>query len=100
MNNFDENISYFYHRSGNYDITVAYQRSKLKTQVRFGAAFCGPQDEFRKKLGRRVAEGRMIGYTHVLHELEGSGRWETHENILNALEMFYEYSPEGFRSRK
>lgn len=93
----DVGVCYFYHRSKRYNVTVAYRRRHDNT-VSYGAAFCRPEDQFVKRLGRRIAIGRMDTFEHVIQN-PGASRWEVHEAILDALtrQDLTHYVPENFR---
>ncbi len=46
-------------------LTVAYQLIS-STQAVFGVAFCGPEDDFTRKIGRSIATGRMERNGHCV----------------------------------
>ena len=99
MNN---NICYFYHRTSRYNVTIAYER--VTGGVRYGAAFCRPEDQFHKRRGREIARGRMELVSDAIDVGNTSNgtpaaRWMVHESILESIEGGrYGYIPENFRA--
>jgi hypothetical protein len=93
---------YFYHRDGNYDVTVAYTRDPDNGGVFYGAAFCGPEDQFNKRMGRAIARGRMdlMSEAADVEDFWGEApvaRWQVHEFILKSLsDHAYGYIPDNF----
>lgn len=53
---------HYIHRKGGH-ITIAYQIEDNK--VKMGASFCSPHDQFNKKMGRRIAQNRLLGKPHI-----------------------------------
>ena len=95
MNN---STCFFYHRTDRYNVTIAYER--VPGGIRYGAAFCRPEDQFHKRRGREIARGRMNTVAEPIN-LNGKtcARWEVHETILASLEVGdYGYAPENFRA--
>ena len=39
-------------------------------EIKFGVAICGPQDNFARKVGRKIAEGRAIKNPTLVKELK------------------------------
>lgn len=91
-------VSYFYHRTNRYNVTIAYQRRGDNT-VAYGASFCRPGDQFSKRRGREIALGRMHTHDNIISK-PGSARWEVHESILLQLTRsdYVSYAPENFRA--
>ena len=92
---------YFYHRTDRYNVTIAYEH--VNGGVRYGAAFCRPEDQFHKRRGREIARGRMqlvseaIDVQSAWEELDVA-RWQVHETILNSMSNgTYGYIPENFK---
>lgn len=96
--NFDERICFFYHRTNKYNVTVAYQRDS-RNSVTYGAAFCGPGDQFVKRFGREIASGRLSTVACAVDMSGTDGkRWEVHEAILESLNSeVLGYTPENFK---
>lgn len=67
-------VSYHYAQVGEYRVTIAYQRSRDRASIRWGVAFCRATDQFVKRLGRTIADGRM---SDDLLQIPAS--WERHE---------------------
>lgn len=91
----NENTCYFYHRTGRYNVTIAYER--VTGGVRYGAAFCRPEDQFHKRRGRYIATQRMNMVVHPIPVGENSARWEVHESILSSMECGDYGAPENFK---
>ena len=97
----NERTCYFYHRTDRYNVTIAYER--VNGGVRYGAAFCRPEDQFHKRRGREIARGRMelvsdsIDVDNVWEDTPVA-RWQVHESILASIESgTYGYIPENFK---
>ena len=43
-----------------FTVVGLYGKEVGKGKVKFGVAICGPQDNFARKIGRKIAEGRAI----------------------------------------
>ncbi len=90
--------AYFYYRDEYISITVAYRRKRTRDHVLYGAAFCHPSDQFNKKMGRAIAEGRMYKPSHKsygsLKTLSNDTRFAVHDLILTDIEKYYPYGPE------
>ena len=80
-------VSYFYHRDGNYNITFAYRRAA--DHVLFGAAFCSPKDQFSKSMGRKIAEGRMNAVGDGVEIGEEHTRFQIHDLLVGALRKYH-----------
>jgi len=39
-------------------------------EIKFGVAICGPQDNFARKVGRKIAEGRAVKNPTLVKELK------------------------------
>lgn len=95
MNN---NVCYFYHRTSNYNVTVAYWRDQ-EGNVSVGASFCRPTDKFNKSLGREIADGRACHDNRMMISNPPAERWNLHNEILKMLESKpVNYIPRRFRS--
>ena len=89
--------SYFYHRNSDFNVTIAYQRLDDGSAV-YGAAFCRKGDQFSKRIGRRIAEGRMRIYEPTVSNAP-TERWALHQQILDRLNFReFGYIPETFCS--
>ena len=96
-----DNICYFYHRPdySKFAVTVAYRRNLAENAVEFGAAFCRKSDQFNKKRGRMIAEGRLAATPAAValpSAPDGVPRYDVHSMILSFLENVCEYSPQTF----
>lgn len=62
----------FMHIRGRYDrdITVAYQINTdgVTSNIHWGYAVCSSKDQFNKKIGRAVSEGRLVKHPGVIEE--------------------------------
>lgn len=95
MNN---DICFFYHRNNGYDVTIAYQRLGSDA-FRYGAAFCHPEDQFDKKMGRNIATGRMEFCSPIHTRGSNVARWQLHDRILESLDAHeFGWVPENFWS--
>jgi len=86
---------FFYHRSRNYNVTIAYER--VPGGIRYGASYCNPSDQFNKRRGRHIATQRMNMVVQPITVNETSARWEVHEAILNSMECGDYGAPENFK---
>jgi len=43
-----------------FTIVGVYDKEAEKNKVKFGVAICGPRDNFARKVGRSIAEGRAL----------------------------------------
>lgn len=94
----NDNICFFYHRTKSYNVTIAYQQID-GGQFRFGAAFCRPEDQFSKRLGRDIAVGRMGFCEPQPLPMNNPARWQVHSEILKSLDGHaYDYIPDSFWS--
>lgn len=50
--------------------TVAGVYEKTTSEVKFGVAICGPRDQFARKVGRAIAEGRAKKHPTLVKELK------------------------------
>lgn len=66
--------------------TVAYRRVDNNT-VQYQAAFCGPADSFDKKIGRKIAEGRLLTRPHVFTFSDDLSDEEIQASIFNQIEV-------------
>ena len=91
--------SYFYYRTPDYNVTLAYKRTRDFKNIVFGAAFCCPRDQFSKVTGRRIAEGRMNRYSHNANVPADATRTDVHDTILSliAAHECEDYSPSQFK---
>lgn len=48
--------------------TIVGLYDKERSQIRFGVAICGPRDQFAKKVGRTIAEGRAAKHPTIVKE--------------------------------
>ena len=89
--------NYFYYRTERYNATVAYT-STDDNKIIFGASFCRPGDNFVKKLGRQIAEGRMNSNENWFFKSENERRCDTHSVILSYLDGRGDvsYTPKSF----
>lgn len=89
--------SYYYYRDEYVDITIAYRRKRTRDHIIYGASFCHPIDQFSKKLGRKIAEGRMNKpTTNSCGEInvdKSASRFEVHDRILIHIESMYPHGP-------
>jgi hypothetical protein len=97
----NENICYFYHRPAysKFGVTVAYRRNVIENAVTFGAAFCRKGDQFSKKRGRLIAEGRLDNIPAAIalpDNPAGVPRFDVHSMILSFLENVCEYAPQTY----
>ena len=101
-NNLD--TCFFYHRNDNWNVTVAYSRNG--NSVSYGASFCRPEDQFEKRMGRKIASGRLAlvhsadpcwADQSLISVDDDAMRWEVHEAILESLNRGdYGYIPRNF----
>ena len=90
---------FFYHRNDSWNVTIAYLRDG--DAVHYGASFCRPEDQFEKRMGRKIASGRLALSAGSVMAATFVGdkamRWEVHEAILESLERRdYDYIPQNF----
>ena len=60
-------MKYFYIRNNKWPAAIAYDYDPEVRTLTFGAAFCNPKDQFNKKTGRRVAQGRFEKHPYDIH---------------------------------
>ena len=49
---------------------VGLYEKQISNSIKFGVAICGPQDQFARKVGRTIAEGRARKHPTVEKELK------------------------------
>ena len=89
---------YFYKRENGYSVTVAYRRLN-NDWISYGAAFCHNKDQFRKSMGRAIAEGRMNLSSksgNAISVVTAECRADVHDIILKDLRDQCTYAPNGF----
>jgi hypothetical protein len=87
----------FMHIRGRYDrdLTVAYRLANNSIQVEFAFAICSPKDQFNKKIGRTIAEGRLNSQRWTVFsdiETETPGiiaNQDMHHSILGNLDAYF-----------
>lgn len=84
--NGDRFFIYPYLGAGRAAVAVQVFR-ELKT-VGVGVAWCSPKDQFNRKMGRRIAEGRLLRAGNMYYELPYSGeptRKQIVEQVVNTI---------------
>jgi len=103
MINPTDDVSFYYLRDfvsvrSSYNVTISYTRISDDV-VAFGASFCASHDSFNKKLGRKIARGRMENNPHFVSSPKGN-RHHTHNTIVDFLKDGYVmYVPNSFRRK-
>lgn len=72
-----------------FTVVGLYNKEEDKNKIKFGIAICGPADNFARKVGRTIAEGRAIKNPTLVKEIKYELP-ETKEGFLQLSKFGYE----------
>lgn len=72
-----------------FTVVGIYDKDTDKHQIKFGIAICGPADNFARKVGRKIAEGRAVKHPTLIKDIKYELP-ETKEGFTQLSQLGYE----------
>lgn len=83
----------FMHIRGRYnrDLTVAYQiySDDVTSIIHWGYAVCSSKDQFNKKIGRAISEGRLMKHPGIIEENKIFDNKEVQNILVETLDAYF-----------